>query len=181
MSWSSDGQTWSPFPPEKPAAPYVKIVNEFEAVELTAEVTGLIERGAGWPIATALWQEAWRLCWSALRSSVVIGVAAVEVAVKEFVASAAPSAAWLAAHSPSPPTLQMLSHYLPTLTAWGPRPPARIRGLLRKGIELRNEIVHRGRDVPFVSGWRREEGLRLRLARSAVAHLRYVRRRPITS
>lgn len=150
MLWSKDSDDWRHFPPSKPRAIGVRILNEWKSEGIIPEVCELIEQGKRWPVAMEMWQEAWNMLPTARRSAVVLGIGALEVAVKEFVGHASPKARWLAMHSQSPPVLQMLCEYLPALSCRSTKPPKHIRKLLDKGIRLRNEIVHRGADVHSV-------------------------------
>src|SRR5262245_47717910 len=100
------------------------------------------------PIGLEMLDEAWRLLRIAPRSAVVIGVGAIEVAIKEFIVHQAPEAEWLAWNSPSPPVDDILMKYLPKLGDGRARPPKRVRKVIKDGITLRNKIAHRGEKSP---------------------------------
>ena len=82
-----------------------------ELAELTAMVTSDIRE----PLAHQLLREAWNLRHTNPRISVVIGVAAAEVGMKQLVAMLVPHARWLVEELPSPPLVPMMRHYLAEL------------------------------------------------------------------
>ena len=78
----------------------------------------LIDEGADEPLAHALLREAEiNRNRDALRSALILAVAAIEIGVKRFIATAIPGTAWLLEQIQSPPTHKLLSDYLPTLPA----------------------------------------------------------------
>jgi hypothetical protein len=89
------------------------------------------------------------------RLKVVMAVTALEVHTKQFIAEVAPQTAWLLANIASPPTLKLLTDLLPTLSVPRPiggktlPPPPFIIEELRKGIAVRNDVLHRGTSVGF--------------------------------
>ena len=115
-------------------------------------VTSLIEQGIESPLGHELLREAWRIRESNRRSALVMGIAAIETGVKEFITQVAPQTAWLLRNVPSPPLHKILRDYLPTLTSAAagyvkvPPLPKEWRGTFHDAVELRNNIVH-GRTV----------------------------------
>lgn len=83
-------------------------------------------------------------------SALVMGIAALEIGVKELIGTLIPGAEWLALHAPSPPMVDILRDYLPTIPAHRSiggnvvAPPAEILQTVRNGVTRRNEKVHRG-------------------------------------
>lgn len=116
-----------------------------ELAELTAMVTSDIRE----PLAHQLLREAWNLRHTNPRSSVVIGVAAAEVGMKQLVAMLVPHARWLVEELPSPPLVPMMRHYLAELPIRADvepnrRCPKHLRAALQGAVEARNVAVHRG-------------------------------------
>lgn len=86
------------------------------------------------------------------RSSLVILVAAIETAIKHYVAAAVPDASWLIENTQSPPLVKLLSSYLELLPANNRhlekcfRIPKVDLKVIDTSVQVRNEIVH-GKDV----------------------------------
>ena len=120
--------------------------------EVAADLSGLLDAHIRAPLGQVLMREAWRNRESNLRSALVMAVAAVETGAKEFVARAAPDAAWLVENLQSPPLHKILADYLPTLPSrcgqadFVPPIPESWRMVLKRGVEDRNKVVH-GRDI----------------------------------
>jgi hypothetical protein len=80
----------------------------------------------------------------------VMGIAALEVGVKRLIGVLVPGAAWLAENVPSPPVVQILSDYLPTIPAhesvggYVISPPTEILSVLKNAVFASNATVHRG-------------------------------------
>lgn len=144
---SVDGTEWHPFPPEKPGAATIRVVLQRDASIIVREVVELATQEVRWPIGYEMLAEALGHHFSP-RSAIVIGVGALEVAVKEFISFHVPKAAWLTANSPSPPITKIIKEYLPTLIKRHPCPPRSTLSILHKAIELRNKIAHRGEETP---------------------------------
>lgn len=153
MVWSQNGRTWRKMP-------FDIIVNlEFQLRPRLSEaqlqdIKNLIRRGDQEPLAHELFLEAWELRNTNPRSSLVVGIAAAEVGIKQCISKLAPDAKWLADNSPSPPIMSILKNYLPMLPAKLRirdrilPPPKSIRTALSKGVELRNKTTHVGQDAP---------------------------------
>jgi hypothetical protein len=114
-----------------------------------AEITELSRQGDEEPLAHQLLREAWDLMYSNPRSSIVIGVSAAEVGLKRLIVDIAPVTRWLMEELPSPPLVQMMTHYLPELEIRAPVPrqkrcPKGLRKSLQAAVEARNRVVHRG-------------------------------------
>src|ERR1700683_178212 len=75
-------------------------------------------------------------------------MAAAETGFKQFCSILAPDASWLIENVPSPPIVKMLEEYLPLLNTkhkiYGHTlpPPEPLTEVLKKGVQLRNGIVH---------------------------------------
>lgn len=112
-------------------------------------VAELVGDAAMQPLAHEMWREAWNLRHSSPRSSLVVGVAAAEVGLKQLVSLLVPAAAAMVEHIPSPPLDTMIRKVLPELpirSGLDPRKacPQHIRKRLIEAVEARNLVVHRG-------------------------------------
>jgi hypothetical protein len=101
------------------------------------------------PVAHELWREAWNLRHSNPRSSLVIGVAAAEVGLKQLIGALVPHAQSLVENIPSPPLDTMIRKVLPDLPIRadvepGRRAPRHLRTAIIAAVEDRNRIVHLG-------------------------------------
>jgi len=91
---------------------------------------------------------------SGQRASLVMAVAAAEVGVKECIIDLAPDTEWLALNVPSPPLDKILKKYLPGLKKKCMDPnrldeiPQSITKVLKRAMEIRNEIAHKGAPPP---------------------------------
>jgi hypothetical protein len=112
-------------------------------------VTSLLASSQCEPVAHELWREAWNLRLSSPRSSLVVGVAAAEVGLKQLIATLVPDAKSLVENVPSPPLDVMIRKVLPTIpirAAVEPtlRTPRHLRTVIAAAVEDRNRVVHRG-------------------------------------
>lgn len=101
------------------------------------------------PVAHELWREAWNLRHPSPRSSLVIGVAAAEVGLKQLIATLVPHASSLVENIPSPPLDTMIRKVLPDLPIRADvepaqRAPRHLRMTLVAAVEDRNRVVHLG-------------------------------------
>lgn len=117
--------------------------------DLLVEIARIINDGREEPLPHFLFREAWALRSSNPRSSLLVGVAAAEVAMKHFIAQAVPEARWLVENLQSPPVDKMAEEYLPNLlraasTDAVPKMPEGVLEELKKAITLRNKLSHRG-------------------------------------
>lgn len=101
------------------------------------------------PVGHELWREAWNLRNSNPRSSLVIGVAAAEVGLKQVIALLVPEARSLVENIPSPPLDTMMRKVLPGLPIRADvepsrRAPRHLRTAITSAVEDRNRVVHLG-------------------------------------
>jgi hypothetical protein len=150
MEWSDDSEHWHRFP--------VDVKWEASALSLprstsqeAEELETMMASGIREPLAQAVFREAQRA--AAQReypSALVMGIAALEIGVKQLIGSLIPAAAWLAENAPSPPIVAILRDYLPTLPAHGSiggqviPPPEAVLEVLKKAVTARNATVHAG-------------------------------------
>jgi hypothetical protein len=138
-----------------PRDTYVSIhgTSRLELSECAAsELQGLLTRHELEPLAHELFREAWGQRQDNPRSSLLLGMAALEIGVKNYIAACVPDAAWLAENVPTPPLLRILQEYLPTLHPAGGTPIAPLdddtAGVLKVAVKLRNGLAHTGSNVP---------------------------------
>lgn len=155
LHWSTDRQNWRFMswmirmdvsiikPPIPPNDGMIKSFSE------------LLSQGESEPLAHELLREAKNNKSRNPRSSLMIGIAAAEIGVKNFIAKLIPDAEWLAMNVPSPPLVQILENYVPKLpvkkrfgegSGLGPFIPTHIREVFKKGVTVRNKLTHAGAD-----------------------------------
>jgi hypothetical protein len=106
------------------------------------EIVRMVELGDQEPVAHQLLREALELRTSNPRSALAIGIAAVEIGVKDLIASLIPNARWLVMEAPSPPVWRILREYLPMLPVRGRfkdktlKPPPELITLIKNGNRI---------------------------------------------
>jgi hypothetical protein len=149
MHWSLDGNAWRMAPAdfvmwdEKPA-----YLNDL----LRDEIDALVRRKVREPLGQELFREAWAQKYINPRSSLAIGISALEAGIKELIADLVPDAAWLAKHAPTPPVYKILKNYLPQLPAREKVSdqvivPSKLLKVVNEWVERRNRMVHGNPEV----------------------------------
>jgi hypothetical protein len=148
LQWSLDGAAWSPLAP----AFEMRAWTEAYAMvppKVHEEVLDLVSRGESEPVGHELFREAWELRLAHPRSSLAIGIAAIEIATKETIVHLVPDSRWLVEHQPSPNVVSMIRDGFPAILAGlGLNPRFHVSSKngalesLKKGVTLRNEMVH---------------------------------------
>lgn len=147
IMWSWDMNEWHTAPLDIFAR--AEMNNQIRNSAAVAELiqAHLTSTNGAEPLGHDLFREAWELRHSKLRSSLVIGVAALEVGIKHFIGELVPNARWLALNSPSPSITRLLKEYLPTLPGKcrdgriSPPPPAILK-TITDAVTLRNATSH---------------------------------------
>ncbi|HRA71347.1 MAG TPA: hypothetical protein PLB11_00805, partial [Flavobacterium sp.] len=102
------------------------------------------------PVYHSLYREAWELKSYNPRSSLVIAITSVEVAVKNLIVKIAPETTWLILNIQSPPIYNIFVDYLPKLSIDNGikilLPPKPIIDNLKIWISQRNELTHLGKE-----------------------------------
>jgi hypothetical protein len=149
FEWSFDGEHWNHMPSSFSITSWItRALRVSDAIR--REIETLVIAGGDEPIGHKLYREAYEQRFENPRSALVIGIAAAEVGFKQCVVSLLPDTEWLVDNAPSPPLVKMLLEYLPRLPAKCRindkviPPPPKIIEQLKKGITLRNAIVHIG-------------------------------------
>lgn len=153
MLWSLNGRKWHKMPFDIIVDFAVELHPRFEGQQYE-DAKELIRKQHYEPLAHELFLEAWELRSTNPRSSLIIGMAAAEVGIKQTIAALVPNTEWLVENVPSPPLTKLVKDYLVSLPtklkiANGVvPPPSSIRGALHKGVELRNKTAHIGQAAP---------------------------------
>lgn len=150
--WSFDGENWYPMPHEI----HVEVLPQ-KHLKLNpkgiAEIRDMVESSIEEPLGHNMLREAFEGLSSNHRSALILGVAAAEVGVKQFIFDLLPTSQWLLENTPSPPLVNILAEYLPTLPVRlkindEVRIPETMLKDLRKAVSMRNKIVHVGSEYP---------------------------------
>jgi hypothetical protein len=145
--WSLDCQEWHHLPTALETRTSVSLVPCISA-DIRSDVQAMLDSGAEEPLAHKLWREAWQLRGDSPRSALLIGMTALEVGVKNYIARAIPDTDWLLGQLPAPPTHRLLAEYIPTLTPPGSAKPPSITSdearAMRDAQGLRNRLAHTG-------------------------------------
>jgi hypothetical protein len=105
------------------------------------EIRKLMKQGE--PLHNELWHEAYGLLLTNPRSSLLIGVTALEVAIKQFIMYKMPKSDWIINNIQSPPLVKLLSDFIPTLeTSFNL--PDKVIDEMKKIVFERNKLVHSG-------------------------------------
>ncbi|SAL57529.1 hypothetical protein AWB69_06246 [Caballeronia udeis] len=153
--WSSDRSFWHP------TAPSLNVrMESFSPRGISQrereDIERLVDDRTAEPLGHELFREAWAQRNTNPRSSIIVGIVSLEVAVKNLIANLAPDAAWLAVNVPSPPLLRLLTDFLPTLKgrmASGQiiiPPPEDICTAVKNGVSIRNTVAHVGGTPPKI-------------------------------
>jgi hypothetical protein len=148
--WSVDGSNW------KFVADSLLLTTGFSIIQLDRHwsiadaefLQAEFMKGTDEPLGHELLREADENRRNNPRSSLILGVAAAEVGFKQFASKIRPDTAWLL-ELPSPPLVDMLQKFpweqlKPRINGKIPAVPDSIIDELRKGVTLRNKIVHSG-------------------------------------
>jgi hypothetical protein len=147
--WSFDGASWQRMPHEVSLS--MQQLWPLASPEAALrDVATIVDAGGDEPLSHQLFREGLLQRNENPRSALVIGVSAVEVAVKECIAALDPLSTWLVQHLPTPPINRILSEYIPTLPAVNKidekvlPPPKNLLDELQKAIGWRNRVTHGG-------------------------------------
>ena len=148
--WSVDGSNWK-LVADSIFAALGFTLNQLDRPWSSADAEFLqteIRKGTDEPLGHELLRDADVNRKNSPRSSLILGVAAAEVGFKQFASKTLPDTAWLL-ELPSPPLVEMLQRF-----PWDqlklringriPAVPDSIIEGLKKGVNLRNKVVHSG-------------------------------------
>lgn len=103
------------------------------------------------PLGHELLREAQEQVSQNPRSSLIIGVSAVEVGTKQCIAALVPDAEWLVSELQTPPVHRLLQEYLPKLPGQAAQgyavmpPPQSLINAIKEGVRARNGVAHAGK------------------------------------
>jgi hypothetical protein len=98
IEWSLDDEEWEMLPTST-GVTIVDVPRIEVSHEAAHELQVLLDEGVSEPLAHALLREGWSQRRENPSSALLIGIAALEIGIKEYVAACAPDAAWLAEHA----------------------------------------------------------------------------------
>lgn len=148
-TWSFDGTKWHQFPKQY-SIEYEAKTGLRGSKDLRKIVKPVVENGNSEPLANELYLEAFNLKSTHPRSALLIGIAAAETGVKQFITNLQPQTKWIIENMQSPDILSLIKEYIPSLevnnTIKGEVlfPQKSIIKPLRKGIQMRNIVAHGG-------------------------------------
>jgi hypothetical protein len=118
-------------------------------MKIRSDLEALVSTGKKEPICYELFYEAWNQCRDNPRSSLVIGIAALEAALKQCITQSCPNTEWLLMNMQSPSVERMLRGFASIFRTITPKVngekviiPASIIAVVVKGVNMRNRIVH---------------------------------------
>ncbi len=145
MMWSMDGKDWR-------MAPVDFVLSDYRPAYLhqnfVIDTVNSINNDQTEPLGHELFREAWIQKDTNPRSSLVIGVSALETGVKDLIIYLVPEADWLIKNLSSPPIYRIIKEYLPNLPVKLKvndkvvRPSDAIVETIRNWSNKRNNLVH---------------------------------------
>jgi Transposase, Mutator family len=115
------------------------------------DIVSLIQAKSDAPLHHEMFREAWHQRLSNPRSSMIMAMASLEIAVKYCIGKLIPNAQWLAENVPSPPVVTIIKDMFPSLPAVCSLPPGavmlpkHIEEKLKSGVSIRNGLAHAGK------------------------------------
>lgn len=150
LEWSEDGVEWTSLGDRTERG--VMLVPS--AAELSEEseqtLLNVVMSGAREPLGREIWHAALGAHRNLqYRTAIVLAVNAVEVGLKQFIASVVPESEWFVMNAQSPPIAKILTNYLPSLPGVVKEhlPTKETRTILHKAVERRNKMIHVGIDI----------------------------------
>lgn len=144
-SWSPDQKNWYPISYLEPPVATVAFIDEvnMSAKEISEEMTQLLKTESVEPVYHALIRDARAQRFVSPKSSFIIAVAALEVAIKQFIEYKSPEAGWIIANVNSPDIHKILSGLVPALEPAFTLDDDTLKEV-RNIIGNRNTLVHKG-------------------------------------
>ncbi len=152
MSFSIDGKKWN-MVPHGVKIQFGGVYIHSPPKQISLIIKKTIKNLRDQSLGHQLFREAQFLKNTNPRISIVVAISALEVAVKECISKINPDSNWLVENLPSPEIRKLINEYIPTLscnTALGkvlPLPKS-LDDTLRKGVQIRNQVAHLGRQAP---------------------------------
>lgn len=152
--WSSDRDAWRALPTQLSGHLLFAGSPARLPVSTASSLSAMAAAGNSEPVYHELFREAWEHRHSNPRSSLILGIASIEVAVRQLIADLIPASAWIVARLQTPPVGKLLRQFIPTLKARSSfggstkPPPTDLIRIIERGVEDRNEVAHAGKDAP---------------------------------
>lgn len=152
LDWTKNEKVWHPTPMMMSID--ISIKHQFQYPELLDQfILDQVNDLKQEPVYHELFREAWLLRHDNSRSSLVIGIAAAEVGIKNLISRVEPKAEWLIENSQSPPIISIIQEYLPIIIPSLQKKSSdlllkKLTKSIEKGVFARNEIVHKGKSAP---------------------------------
>lgn len=148
FEWSTDGKRWFPMPCEADIHEDERLGIVLAQDELS-DVQAMAAEQVDIPFAHVLLREAWDLRTTNPRSSILLGVAAAEIGLKQAIKTLVPESSYLVEMLVLPQLADLLKNYVPLLPAkkrLGDAPPSIpkwVRKEVWEGVQNRNRLAHR--------------------------------------
>jgi hypothetical protein len=148
--WSLDGNAWRAIPGIAGSAAADSFALARVPNTIRGEIAALVGDGLREPLGHELLREALQSTGKGARSAFVVAVMAAEVGVKQYISEILPETEWLLSNMPSPPLVKLLEEQIPRTPAKlrigeNVIVPLSIRETIKKAVQIRNEIVHKGK------------------------------------
>lgn len=145
--WSLNGEDWQPLPSD-----HRVIVTSPKGIDARpnamSQIAGLLEHGHGEPFAHELLREAIQISASSPRSGLLIGVSALEFAIKQHLSDLIPGSDIIVEKMPSPPLVEIIQELIPSILEKSGVTSEifplddKDKNYLRKWILKRNKLSH---------------------------------------
>lgn len=152
FSFSFDEKIWYPMPTSiSIRISFPSLKNKIERDENKTINKNLV-KNIDEPIHHSLFREAWELKSFNHRSSLLLAITSIEVALKFLIVQHIPNSKWLVQNIQNPPIYNILIEYIPMLPIKNKRnnklllPPKAFISKLKIWVKLRNDLTHLGKD-----------------------------------
>jgi hypothetical protein len=153
FQWSLDGNSWWPMPHSLIAGLdlFSESINpspDLGEISTEAALSDLLAAGLDEPVGHSLIREAWEQRYRSPSTSLILGITAAEIGVKQCIATLSPDTAWLVQEVQAPPVERMLEEYLPKLPLKNKVEEGvsalskTLKREITQGRRIRNELIH---------------------------------------
>ncbi|MHB8488958.1 MAG: hypothetical protein ACYDCS_07155 [Candidatus Dormibacteria bacterium] len=143
-AWSFDASIWTPLAQRRGGSVSIMAIPNITD-QIRTSVQTLMQEGAEQSASQELLREAWQLRNTNPRSALLLGMASIEVGLKECISELIPDAEWLAFHAPSPPLATMLKQFVPLLPVKAGIAAAPLKSMMHvldDAVMERNGLAH---------------------------------------
>jgi hypothetical protein len=149
LEWSADGSEWTLLGDTTEREVMLVPSSAELSEEAEQALAAIADSGAREPLGREIWHTALGSHTSRqYRTAIVLAVNAVEVGLKQFIASVVPKSEWFVMNAQSPPIYKILKEYLPELPGVDKDnlPDKETRSILHAAVQRRNKMIHVGVD-----------------------------------